>query len=605
MTRVDACQIRVTRGVHLLPAHKQVMRIAADIAVVALIGSSAAMLVWMLHDAAQPLATLNPNLDVRLGMLPYYAMRSITRMLVALVYSLIFTLIVGTMAARCKRLGRPILLILDVLQSVPILGFLSATLTVWMALFPNSQLGVECAAVFAIFTSQVWNMTFSFHRSLISEPAELNDAARMFHLSAWQRFVRIDIPHAMVPLLWNCMMSVGGGWFFLTASELISVGNDSYTLPGIGSFVGVCIAQRNMVGVLAAIGAMAVIVIGLDLVLWKPLTAWAERFRMTATASAPVRSSCILNVIHQSHLTELKQLLLRMTDLPCVMKLRQHWCVSRATLHRMLQQLVRNCKACLVLPHISAAARKRIADVLFATFAGTTIAGVMAWFGMAVVEHQAFEESVRVVELGSLTFARVMLLTVLCSIIWIPVGVHIGMSPKLSRIAQPIVQLMASFPANFLFPFVLMWFLAWHINMGWGSLFLMALGTQWYILFNVIAGASQIPDDLREMMTALHCSRFQTWRKLILPAIFGPWVTGAFTAAGGAWNASVVSEAVTYGNTTMTARGLGAFITQATDQGDRFSVLLGVLVMTMFVLAVNQMLWRPLERLASSRYTLR
>ena len=516
--------------------------------------------------------------------LPYYTLRSVFRMLLALVASLIFTIVYGSLAARSRRLGKVLIPLLDILQSVPILGFLSATVTIWLVIFPGSMLGVEAASIFAIFTSQAWNMTFSFHRSLLSEPKELDEAVRSLQLTHWQRFWVLDMPNAMIPLLWNCMMSVGGGWFFLTASEMISVNNHTYALPGIGSFVAQSAADNKLGNIWWAIASMVVVVLALDFFLWKPLTAWAERFRITQSASDNERHSAILTLIRHSHADEVISKLF----LPI-----------REWLEKITRPLGRTGSK---WPH--RASQRKFGDWVFNVLMFLIVAAGVVHMLYFVHTTAGLQEFITAGMLGGITFVRVAVLIFVSSLIWVPVGVLIGMNPKISRIMQPIVQILASFPANFIFPFAMALFMAWHIDLGWGSIILMALGTQWYILFNVIAGASAIPDDLREMTRSFRLARVLRWKTLILPSIFGSWCTGGITAAGGAWNASIVSEIVEYGKHRMSTAGLGAYITNATTMGDTARTLVGVTVMSLIVVLSNRLFWSPLQRISEKRYVL-
>ena len=565
-----------------------VRRIAADVVVAAGVLALFGVVAWLLPQINEPIGPSGVPSTVSddLHLLPYYALRSVFRMFVALFFSLVFTFVYGTAAARCRRLSRVLIPLLDILQSVPILGFLSATITIWMVLFPGSMLGVEAASIFAIFTSQAWNMAFSFTRSLTSEPRELDEAARSLRLTRWQRFWTLDVPNAMIPLLWNCMMSVGGGWFFLTASEMISVNNHTYALPGIGSFVAQAAAEENLAAICWAIVTMVAVVLLIDVLLWKPLTAWAEKFRITQSESAVRKTSAVLTIIRQSHIDEMLDRLFQPVG------------ELFDTLTRPLGRTGGR------WPVETKSTRSRVLDVLFMVVVVTASAFGVIELMLVIHRDAGFDELGHALALGMLTFLRVALLTIVCSVIWVPVGALIGMNPRVSRFMQPIVQVLASFPSNFTFPFVTLWFVACSVNINWGSILLMALGTQWYILFNVIAGASQIPDDLREMAHSFQLGRWQRWRELILPAVFGSWVTGGITAAGGAWNASIVSEIVSYGQHTLTASGLGAYIAEATENGDTVRTIIGVAVMSVFVVAVNRLFWNPLQRLAERRFAL-
>lgn len=552
------------------------------VGIIALFGVSA----FLLQRINQPIGPkgIPSAVSTDLINLPYYTLRSVFRMMLALIASLIFTIIYGSLAARSRRLGKVLIPLLDILQSVPILGFLSATVTIWLVIFPGSMMGVEAASIFAIFTSQAWNMTFSFHRSLLSEPKELDEAVRSLQLTHWQRFWVLDMPNAMIPLLWNCMMSVGGGWFFLTASEMISVNNHTYALPGVGSFVAQSAAENKLVNIWWAILSMIVVVLAIDFFLWKPLTAWAERFRITQSASDEERKSAVLTLIRHSHADEVISKLFS--------PIREWLEIITRPFGRTGSQWPRK------------ASQRKLGDLVFNIVMAVLILGLAAQMLYFVATRTGLQEFATAGALGALTFARVAVLIFVSSLIWVPVGVYIGMNPKISRIMQPVVQILASFPANFVFPFAMMWFMAWHIDLGWGSIILMALGTQWYILFNVIAGASAIPDDLREMTRSFRLNRMLKWKTLVLPAIFGSWCTGGITAAGGAWNASIVSEIVEYGKNHMATQGLGAYITNATTVGDSVKTLVGVTVMSLIVVLSNRLFWTPLQRYSAKRFVL-
>ena len=516
--------------------------------------------------------------------LPYYAARSLLRMFLALALSVLFTFVYATAAARLPRAGKVLLPILDILQSVPILGFLSVTVTAFLALFPHSVLGLECASVFAIFTSQAWNMTFAFYYALVSQARELDEAARLMRLTKWQRFFKLDVPAGMIPLVWNGMMSFGGGWFFLAASEAISVNGHTYALPGIGAYVATAVEQGQLGRVGYAIVAMAVMVIGVNFLFWRPLVAWAEKFRQEDTASVDRPRSLTLNLLRRSSLPRLAgrglQPVGRGLD-----RLTRPFGLAEHPLHRP-------------------AARRRTGDIVFGIVVAA-IAAYGAYRALTFIHRGAGLESFgAALGLGAITFARVVVILVVATVIWVPVGVWIGMNPRISRLAQPIVQLLASFPANFLFPFAIAFFVAAHISLDFGGIVLMSLGAQWYILFNVIAGASAIPTDLRQAMTSFGVSRSLRWRRMILPAVFPAFVTGGITAAGGAWNASIVSEIVTYDHRTLTASGLGTYIAQATSTGDFTKVLVGVIVMSVYVVGLNRLFWRRLYRIAETRYSL-
>ncbi len=518
------------------------------------------------------------------GQLPYYAARSLLRMFAALGLSLVFTFFYATAAARSRRAERVLIPLLDVLQSVPVLGFLAVTITGFIALFPGSLLGLECASIFAIFTSQAWNMTFAFYQSLITQPQVLDEASRLLRVSRWQRFWRVDLPGGMIPLVWNGMMSFGGGWFFLTASEALSVNNHKFALPGIGAYVAAAGDQGNLTRVLLAIAVMIVVIIGVNTLFWRPLTAWAERFRIEDSAAVQAPRSLTLDVLRRSRLPA----------------------VIGHPLGRLVYPLDRSMAVFGITgpPLRTSTVRRRIGDAVFAL----ALIGVLGYGMYQVIDYIAgsvgFAEVGHAGLLGLATFGRVLVVVVVSTLIWVPIGVWIGLDPRITRLAQPVVQVLASFPANFLFPLFTAALLATGISLNWGGILLMALGTQWYILFNVIAGASAIPTELREAATNMRLPTVLRWRTLILPGIFGSYVTGGITAAGGAWNASIVAEVVRYHATTMTATGLGAYITHATAVGDAARLLIGVIVMSFFVVTTNVAVWQRLYALAERRFSL-
>ena len=516
--------------------------------------------------------------------LPYYAVRSLVRMFIALILSILFTFVYATAAARLRRLEKVLLPILDILQSVPVLGFLAVTVTAFINLFPGSELGLECASIFAIFTSMAWNMTFAFYYSLVSQPRDLDEAARVLRLTKWQRFWRLDVPSGMIPLVWNGMMSFGGAWFFLAASESISVLNHHYALPGLGSYAAAAISQGNLGEVGYAIITELILVLGVNFLFWRPVTAWAERFRVEESEAAEKPRSLVLDVLRRS-------------DVPGLLG---------RPLKPAGRLLDRAARPFGVAEHPLAVsrARERTGDVFFAGVIAVLVA-YGAWEALGYVRATTgLGEFGYAFALGAATFARVMFLTAVATVVWVPVGVWIGMSPKVTRFAQPLVQVLAGFPANFLFPFATVVFVAWHIPLDFGAVLLMALGAQWYILFNVIAGASAIPSDLREAMTSLRVGGWLRWKKFILPAVFSSYVTGGITAAGGAWNASIVAEVVTYGSHHLTATGLGAYIFQATATGNFPQILVGIAVMSLYVVLANRLLWRRLYALAERKYSL-
>ena len=516
--------------------------------------------------------------------LPYYASRSLLRMFIALGLSVAFTFVYATAAARLRRAEKVLIPVLDILQSVPVLGFLSITVTGFIALFPGSTLGLECASIFAIFTSQAWNMTFSFYHSLITQPRDLDEAARLYRLTKWQRFWRLDVPGSMIGLVWNGMMSFGGGWFFLAASEAISVLNKKYALPGIGSYVAAAIEQGSLAKVGVAIVTMIVMVVAVNVLFWRPLVAWAEKFRFEESEGADKPRSIVLDVLRRSSIPR---------------------ALGRVT-RPVGQALDRMTRPFGLAEHPLAPepARQRTGDIAFAVVV-VALVGWGAWQGLRYISDSVgFGAFPHAFGLGALTFARVLVLLVFSTLVWVPIGVQIGMNPRLARYAQPVVQILASFPAILVFPFATVAFIHLGLSLNVGGIFLMALGAQWYILFNAIAGGMSIPNDLREMATNLGLTPRQRWQRLILPGIFPAYVTGGITAAGGAWNASIVAEVVDFGHHHLVASGLGAYIAKATSVGDFPRILTGVVVMSVYVVGVNRLVWRRLYHLAETRYSL-
>jgi NitT/TauT family transport system permease protein len=516
--------------------------------------------------------------------LPYYAARSTLRMFIALFASFAFTFAYGYAAARSRYAERVLIPLLDILQSVPVLGFLSITVTGFIALFPGSLLGLEAASIFAIFTSQAWNMAFSFYQSLRTLPSDLSEATAAYGLPAWQRFVRLEVPAGMIGLIWNAMMSFGGGWFFLAASEAISVLNQQYTLPGIGSYVAAAVSARDMPALGYAVLTIAVVILAIDQLFWRPIVAWSDKFRLEQSAAAEAPQSWVYDLIRQSRIVPL----LGRSCAPFADAVTALLSASRTV--RLRREL--------------SPGTARGLDRAYTLFLALVVAALVALTVRFILTTVGPAEVGRVVWLGAHTLLRVMVLLIFASLVWTPIGVAIGFNPRLSRILQPVALFLASFPANFIFPFATLAFIRFHISINYGSILLMALGSQWYILFNSIAGASSIPTDLREMADDVGLHGLQRWRRLIIPGIFSSWVTGGITASGGAWNASIVSEIVTWGSSTLTATGLGAYIADATAKGDWPRITLGVGMMSIYVVGINRIVWRRLYALAEKKYHL-
>jgi NitT/TauT family transport system permease protein len=517
-------------------------------------------------------------------------------MLAAIVASLIFTFVYGALAAKSRRAEIVLIPILDILQSVPVLGFLSFTVVGFMSLFPGQVLGAELAAIFAIFTAQAWNMTFSFYQSLKTVPTDLDEATRSFRLSTWQRFWRLEVPFSMPGLVWNTMMSMSGGWFFVVASEAISVGDTTFTLPGIGSYVALAIKQQDLAAIGWAVLAMLAVILIYDQLLFRPLVAWAEKFRVELSASPIVPRSWLLSIIRR---TRLFQLFLRPVGMVLASLPRQRLAVAIPGRKLWTSIWADGVWRAIVKLWTSAwADRIWMAIVLLST-------AYSLWLiARYVATELVWSELLHVVFLGLLTLLRVIVLIALATVIWVPVGVWIGLRPRVAELLQPLAQFLAAFPANIVFPFAVVVIVHFGLNSDIWLSPLMVLGTQWYILFNVIAGASAFPNDLKECAASFRIHGWSWWRQVILPGIFPYYVTGAITASGGSWNASIVAEIASWGHTTLKAHGLGAYIAEATTAGDYPRIVLGIAVMSAYVVLFNRVLWRPLYAFGARRLRL-
>jgi NitT/TauT family transport system permease protein len=561
-----------------IPGWRDLVALLLVVAVIILLGLGGHQMVAPFVLARQPAISLSPSV------LPGFALRTTMRMLAALVLSLIFTLTYATCAAKSRRAEMVLIPLLDVMQSVPVLGYLSFTIVFFVSLFPGSWLGPELAAIFAIFTAQAWNMAFSFYQCLRTVPSDLDEASRALRLSAWQRFWRLEAPFAMPGLIWNMMMSMSGGWFFVVASEAISVGSIQIALPGIGSYVAVAIQQRDLKAVVWAIAAMTVTIILYDQLLFRPLVAWADKFRFEQTAAPVVPHSWILDLFRQTRVlkflmkpfeTGVETLIRRRFSLPTVIR-------SPLPFH---------------LP-------QRLGDSIWLSFVGAVVVYVgwkLAEFARPTLNGNDLGI---VVSNGMLTLLRVVILIVLASVVWVPIGVAVGLRPRVAEKVQPVAQFLAAFPANLLFPIAVYLIVTYNLAPRIWLSPLMILGTQWYILFNVIAGASAFPSDFREAAASFRVRGWRWWREVMLPGIFPYYVTGAITASGGAWNASIVSEAVSWGPRQLSGSGLGAYIAQMTTAGDYPRIALGVAVMSVIVIIMNRSLWRPLYAFAERRTRL-
>jgi NitT/TauT family transport system permease protein len=518
--------------------------------------------------------------------LPWYTFASLSRGLAAYALSLAFTFVYGYWAAKDRRAERILVPLLDILQSIPVLGFMPGLVIALVALFPSSNVGLELAAILMIFTGQVWNMTFSFYRSLQTVPREMHEAASVFGFTWWQRLRRVEIPSATVGLIWNSMMSMAGGWFFLTISEAFQLGDEDYRLPGLGAYMSVAQDQGDGMAKFYGVIAMIVMIVVLDQILWRPLVAWGRKFRVEDQGGGEVASSWFLDALRRS------------------------WIAGfvGASAHRLIGRFGPHSPQTTLppMPGHEPAAPSRLGRWL-SLLPLVALVALMVWGTIAVadiIRRLPSRSWLDIAEGTGATLARVVVATALGTLWTVPAGLAIGLSPRLSRVLQPIVQIAASFPAPMLFATVLGVLGVLGVPLGLGSLVLMVMGTQWYILFNVIAGASTIPADLREAATTYRILGWQRFRTLYLPAIFPFLVTGWVTAMGGAWNASIVSEYVTYQHQVHSTIGLGALISAAADQKDMPLLAASVATMAVVVVGINRTLWRRLYRVAETRYAL-
>jgi NitT/TauT family transport system permease protein len=557
--------------------------VLALVFVLAVIG----LLAWNAKQMATPYEigqvtpiSLNPNV------LPFYACRTVVRMLIAMAVSLLFTFIFGTWAAKSYRAERLIVPMIDVLQSVPILGFLSVTVAGFIGLFHGSMLGPECAAIFAIFTSQAWNMALGFYQTVKSVPTEVEEAALMYHLSPWQRFWRISVPFSMPGLLWNAMASMSAGWFYVVAAEAITVSNQQILLPGIGSYIATAIQAANMSAIVYAILTMFIVIIIYDQLLFRPLVAWSEKFKAEQQATEKTELPWVIHLFRRTRVVRLAgRQLARLFD-----------AFVNIRVFRTKKVIIKKFS------------ERKNSEWWWSIFwdIATIMLGVLAsvFLAIYIFNNLSLAEINNVLVLGLITTLRVFILIIISSLIWVPIGVWIGLRPRAAQIAQPVAQILAAFPANLLYPFIVVFIVTYHLNPNIWLTPLMILGAQWYILFNVIAGTSTIPQDLLQVADNLGVVGWLRWKRFLLPTVFPYYVTGAITAAGGAWNASIVAEVASWGKVHLTASGLGAYISKYTMTGNFSHIALGIGMMCLLVLIANRLIWRPLYVYATNRFLL-
>ena len=566
-------------GRRVLPNQWDLIAFAAIMALLTAVAQS-------YHGISAPLPGPNETVvSLDYWNLPYYALRTALRMFAALFFSLAFTFTYATLAAKSRRWEMVLIPALDVLQSVPILGFLSFTVTFFLGLFPGNTLGAELAAIFAIFTSQAWNMAFSFYQSLRTVPRDLEEVARSFRLSGWQKFWQLEAPFAMPGLIWNTMMSMSGGWFFVVASEAITVGATTITLPGVGSYIAKANNEGNWSAIGAAIVTMAIVILLYDQLLFRPIVSWADKFRVELSAGQEVSTSWVLNFLQRTHW-------LRFAFRPVFTGLR--------TISLLPIRVPR-------ISTVAGAPRQRMSRILDAIWilVVLVVAVSAAWLTIRYISAEVgWSEIVHVFALTIYTLIRVFLLILLASLVWVPISVWLGLRPRLAEAVQPIAQFLAAFPVNLLFGATVSLVLAYRLDPNIWLSFLIIFGTQWYIVFNTIGGAAAFPNDLKEAAKNFHIRGWRWWVQVMLPGVAPFYLTGAITASGGSWNASIVAEYVKWKDHTVAAKGVGAYIAEATDKGDFPKIVLGVAMMSIFVTLFNRLFWRQLYGYAERRLSL-
>jgi NitT/TauT family transport system permease protein len=520
------------------------------------------------------------ELDLGLGSLPRYTLFSLCRGLVAFALSFVFTMIYGYAAARVRGADRVMLPVLDILQSIPVLGFMPGVVLALASLFPRTNMGLELAAVLMIFTGQVWNMTFSFYHSLRAIPSDLLEASSVYRFGWWRRFTRVELPFSTVGLVWNGMMSMAGGWFFLTINEAFRLGDRDFRLPGVGAYMSVAIDRGDAGAMVAAVVAMIAMIVVVDQLMWRPLVAWSNKFKFEDVGAATVSQSWVLDLLRRTRVYA--------------------WLRARKQSRANVAQPTAKPKPAPHAPRV--ALGRGIALAVLVAFVA-----LCAWGGYQLAHLLAGlsgDDWIDIARASGYTLARTTVAVAIGTLWAVPAGVYIGTHPRAARLLQPIVQIAASFPAPMLFPLVLLVLAKVDVSLSVGSVVLMMLGTQWYILFNVIAGAMSIPYELQEAATVYRFTRVQRWKRVLLPGVFPHLVTGWVTAAGGAWNASIVSEYIRASGTLRTTDGLGALISRAAEGGQFGLLAAGVLAMAVLVVAINRTFWKRMYDLAERKYAL-
>ena len=529
-------------------------------------------------EIVEPLSSLDEKISLSITCLPEYLMKTGVRFLIAIFISIIFAILYASIAAKNKRIGIFLIAILDIFQSIPVLGYLSFTVTFFISLAPNSTLGVEMAIIFAIFTSQVWNMIFSVYQSLISVPKDLYEVATIYKLNKWQTFWKMELPFAIPGLLWNTALSMTSSWFFIVAVEIINVGSHSYIVSGMGAYISLAIKNKDIYAIMNALMAIIVLIFIFNELLFKPAFAWGGKFVYEFSATNGRRNSWLLDYIQNSNVCKFLHLIFK-----------------------RLSSLIVNLK---FPSYVTNKYSFILAEVVWWLLVAWGIFAIYSIFYGFLSNHLSTDEIIKVIKYACMTTLRIMALLILTSLIWVPVGIFIGLRPNLAKNLEPLIQFLTAMPANLYYPIFVTTIIYFKLDPAIWLSIMMAIGSQWYILYNVIGGTQAIPSELLEASFVFKLKRFTKLFKIILPAIFPFYVTGLITAAGGSWNASIVAELITWGNTTLSAPGIGSYITKNTIAGNFPNIALGLVIMVSFVIIINHLLWRPLYKFASTRFCL-
>lgn len=556
-----------------------------------IVASCLIFLSWGIKQMTAPLVQLElESTSLTMTNLFKYSLRTMLRIFIAMILSLVVTFPIACLAAKNRKAEQILIPVLDILQSIPILGYLSFTVTAFLTLFPNNIMGAELAAIFAIFTSQVWNMIFSLYRSLKTVPIELKEASIVFKMNSWQKFWQVEVPFGIPSLVWNIALSMSSSWFYVVASEVITVGNNTITLPGIGSYISLAIAQENIQAILYAILTMSLLIITYNQLVLSPLVVWASKFRYEMTTNNNKYNSWITSLFS-------KNLFIKK---PYAMLLSLITVIFTPLYKIFVKFICSNQDSDIAYKRNIDKQDNRIWYLILA----------LIGFAVAIYSYNFINNNVGIIELkhvlylAFITLIRIFSMLIIASLIWVPIGILIGLNPRLSNVIQPIAQFLSSFPVNILFPLIVTLIIRYKLNPNIWLSPLIIVGSQWYILFNIISGTAAISNDLREVAQNLKVRGYLLWSRIIIPATIPYFITGVITASGAAWNASIVAEYVSFGENKLVILGLGSYIAEMTAKADFHKVTLGVCVMALFVVICNCFLWRPLSDYTSKRFQL-